>query len=151
MGDFKYLSEDELTNLSSKERREYLRNKREYENSKLVSDTLNFSETKESEEPVNPETNNQMSNELVRVNSENIESPKTEDKKTYENKPLEKRENVLANEIPLPVGKKKLKTHHKNFLMTEKRYMQFKNLANERGQSENALFNDILTQIFGEE
>ena len=40
MEDFKYLSEDELTTLSAKERREYLKKKKEFENQKMVKDVL---------------------------------------------------------------------------------------------------------------
>lgn len=41
MDDFKYLSEEELANLSAKERRDYLKQKKEYENQKMVKDVLN--------------------------------------------------------------------------------------------------------------
>ena len=43
MDDFKYLSEEELANLSAKERRDYLKQKKEYENQKMVKDVLNES------------------------------------------------------------------------------------------------------------
>ena len=41
MEDFKILTEDELAALSNKERREYLKQKREYDNKKLVTETVN--------------------------------------------------------------------------------------------------------------
>lgn len=41
MDDFKILTEDELAALSNKERREYLKQKREYDNKKLVTETVN--------------------------------------------------------------------------------------------------------------
>lgn len=41
MEDFKILTEDELATLSNKERREYLKQKREYDNKKLVTETAN--------------------------------------------------------------------------------------------------------------
>lgn len=41
MEDFKILTEDELAALSNKERREYLKQKREYDNKKLVTETAN--------------------------------------------------------------------------------------------------------------
>lgn len=43
MEEFKPLNDDELDALSSKERREYLKKKRAYENEKLVNETVNQS------------------------------------------------------------------------------------------------------------
>lgn len=73
----------------------------------------------------------------------------TEERKPEKKEPVSEKRASL-NEILAPVKKKETKTMHKNFLMTEYHYNEFKKLAKERGQSENALFNDILVQMFGE-
>jgi len=149
MGDFKYLSEEEFNSLSAKERRDYLKQKRDYENAKLVEDTLNTSEIKEVAKKVVEKPAEEM---------ETIEKSQfptgMEKKEPSEVATPTQSEGILDYERIasfMPATKKVTKTKHKNFLMTEKRYNQFKELAKMRGQSENALFNDILTQIFGEE
>ena len=74
-------------------------------------------------------------------------------KKSIEREQQKDQEEMkLVSNILIPAApKKNTKSRHKNFVMTEKRFNQFKELAAQRGQSENALFKDILTQIFGEE
>ena len=81
------------------------------------------------------------------------EIKKEEDKTVTPVKDVKASSNEEFTEVgglKLPIKKKETKTMHKNFLMTEKYYNAFKKLAEERGQSENALFNDILFQLFGE-
>lgn len=91
-----------------------------------------------------------------RPQEEHIEKrtvPKEEKKKVVKEesiKEVQHKETSSLQEILSPVKKKELKTRHKNFLMSEKHYTAFKELAQSRGQSENALFNDILVQLFGE-
>ncbi len=46
-----------------------------------------------------------------------------------------------------PAAKKETKTRHKTFLLTDSYADAFAKLAKERNQSENALFNDILSMI----
>ena len=47
-----------------------------------------------------------------------------------------------------PARKKEPKSKHKNFLISEKHAAAFAALAKSRGQSENALLNDILEMLF---
>lgn len=94
--------------------------------------------------------NNEKPDDKKYVEREEKSKPSVET--TTQEKPSKSQEKTSNfNTLLIPVEKKEKKTMHKNFLMTEKRFNQFKELAKSRGQSENALFNDILTQLFGEE
>lgn len=92
---------------------------------------------------------------IKNINETQVDEEPVRKKEVIEERRPEKKEPVSEkraslNEILAPVKKKETKTMHKNFLMTEYHYNEFKKLAKERGQSENALFNDILVQMFGE-
>lgn len=88
-------------------------------------------------------------NSTPRVPDKTPEEPQKKQAPAKDKKVAQK--EPFSVELTAKPKQKALKTRHKNFLMSEKRYTQFKDLARSRGQSENALFNDILTQLFGEE
>ena len=142
MGDFRILTDDELVALSSKERREYQRSLKEYNNKKMVLDIVN----QENEVTEAPKEESSMS-EVVVVKEESpaaeVEENRIEKATTTENLGQQK----IIDFLNLNAGKPERMTVQKSFLITPSLNNKFSELAKQKDMSENALFNLILKRV----
>lgn len=108
--EFKILTSEELEKLTNKERREYLKKKKEYDNQKLIEDTLESAKEEEKQEKEIKESTEEEQyinkEETHTEKKENIAiSDKKKNEKTNNKERTEKHQTESVSKIGRPKGR----------------------------------------------
>lgn len=123
--EFKILTSDELDKLSNKERRDYLKKKKEYDNQKLIEDTLESA--KEEEIQAKIEIKPEVSNEVLEK-KEVLPDKNNEEKKAEKALAKEKKEKAEVNNTS-KIGRPKGRPSSKISINVPSEYIDYIEIA----------------------